>query len=513
MAGDARYYWPTHSSGLQQAAHLFYAGEYSQCIEILRSEPRLDAYLLQARALYRLQRYHDALALLKSHSDLCVGDDDAVAWLTQCAVLLKLVGSEQELEHCIAQASLLLRRASTPARSEAALNLALVHWMRDDPASCEQSLSMADGSAEPNHAATALAIRALLASSRRAYDEQAKFLKDSLTNSLRAPLPDVGFIANSLHALAALCREIYVPDAVTLVTNAAKTLPWTGEVALNHFQTLRCLAWSYALQGEYITAIRFLNKAQALTNDRHRRMLALLDRAWIGDISGERHTAGAALSDADEIIRGADWYAAAGEESAALLVAAELFASRNTRRAREILALFADVRGNISASYSFAHDDRLRALYDYATALVLFADSAVSSSRRHAKAAYETFSVIGYRWRAARCALLLYRGGAGSSWLDKARKTVKPYPRSFVAEDLRICVKTEAEVAVGVEMTPRRQQIVKMLCDGLSVEKIAQELKSRPNTVRVHIQRLHRDLGVHNRIELVRKIAAMKKAT
>ena len=53
------------------------------------------------------------------------------------------------------------------------------------------------------------------------------------------------------------------------------------------------------------------------------------------------------------------------------------------------------------------------------------------------------------------------------------------------------------------ELTPRQSEVLRLLEHGHSTEQIAGELHLSPQTVRNHVQRLLRTLGVHSRIEAV----------
>jgi PAS domain S-box-containing protein len=52
-------------------------------------------------------------------------------------------------------------------------------------------------------------------------------------------------------------------------------------------------------------------------------------------------------------------------------------------------------------------------------------------------------------------------------------------------------------------LTPRQSEVLRMLQHGRSTEQIAVELQLSPETVRNHVRRLLRTLGVHTRLEAV----------
>jgi PAS domain S-box-containing protein len=64
-------------------------------------------------------------------------------------------------------------------------------------------------------------------------------------------------------------------------------------------------------------------------------------------------------------------------------------------------------------------------------------------------------------------------------------------------------VAPDAGPPVAPDLTPRQHEILKMLHRGKSTHQIASELHLSPETVRNHVRRLLRSLGVHSRLEAV----------
>jgi PAS domain S-box-containing protein len=62
------------------------------------------------------------------------------------------------------------------------------------------------------------------------------------------------------------------------------------------------------------------------------------------------------------------------------------------------------------------------------------------------------------------------------------------------------------------ELTPRQSQILGLLEHGRSTEQIAAQLHVSPETVRNHVRRLLRALGVHSRLEAVAVARAARAA-
>src|SRR5437016_6133588 len=64
--------------------------------------------------------------------------------------------------------------------------------------------------------------------------------------------------------------------------------------------------------------------------------------------------------------------------------------------------------------------------------------------------------------------------------------------------------------APRLRLTPRQEQIVKLVAAGLGDKEIACRLGLAPNTVRTHLQRLFRECGLHNRAEAAAKWVALQ---
>jgi len=56
---------------------------------------------------------------------------------------------------------------------------------------------------------------------------------------------------------------------------------------------------------------------------------------------------------------------------------------------------------------------------------------------------------------------------------------------------------------VRSKLTPREWEVLDLLCAGLSVDQIADELVLARDTVRTHVKRLLRKLGAHSQAEAI----------
>lgn len=61
-------------------------------------------------------------------------------------------------------------------------------------------------------------------------------------------------------------------------------------------------------------------------------------------------------------------------------------------------------------------------------------------------------------------------------------------------------------------LTPREREVLRLLADGLDNEGIATKLSLSPNTIRTHVGRILRKLGIHSRAEATRISLSAKAA-
>ena len=86
-----------------------------------------------------------------------------------------------------------------------------------------------------------------------------------------------------------------------------------------------------------------------------------------------------------------------------------------------------------------------------------------------------------------------------------------PIARKLIGSLVR---RSEAVPPTGdVGMTPREQEIMSLLSDGLSAHRIATSLGISEGTVNTHIGNIYRKLGVNNRVDAIREGVRQKIIT
>jgi DNA-binding CsgD family transcriptional regulator len=144
----------------------------------------------------------------------------------------------------------------------------------------------------------------------------------------------------------------------------------------------------------------------------------------------------------------------------------------------------------------------LDAAIAYSTGVVQSALKDTQKARHFLESAYFVYDEIGYKWRAARTALLLHAVTQEHSWHEAAKRQIRDFPNSWIAADIR-----EASTGIGDDgwnrLTPRQREVFNALCEGLTAKRIGERLKCSPNTVRNHIHWVYQAFRVQSQPELI----------
>lgn len=497
---------------LGPANDLFLQGRYSDALGAVRSEPASsDRALLMARILLRQNDFRNVRTVVAEARAGGLFNDDASRALSSGYDLFAAAAlNTDDVDGLAAVAASRIDRMPA-VRGEVEYHIAAAYWMTGN----NRAASIVNRYLSGHHAATPANViarfrllKAWQFATQAQYVHQATAIIQTLRELFAAPERDVGLCASAAQSLCSLARDLHIPRAVSMIVDTEETLPWSADLAVPHLQVLRMLGWTRAMQGDYITAIRHMRGAARLADgvlarpsDVHgsheiSALLVSLDQAWVATISHQDIHAEAALADAAAYLR-QDWSTALGDEAAAFVLAAELFAQREPAIAAHALDLARHARARVPRNSAYANDERLGALIDFADALIREARGDRRMARLRAQRAFEVFSAIEFSWRAARCALLLYRVTGEKPWLDAARSGAEMYPRSFIAAEFERF--DERGLTPEDQLTPRQREVFELLKRGLSNDEIAAELSCSPHTVRIHKNVIYRVFGVPKR--------------
>lgn len=348
-----------------------------------------------------------------------------------------------------------------------------------------------------------LLLHGLLAAADGQMRTQLKFSESAL-DLLENEAPDETYLIGlSAHMVALLLRELAQRGALARLERLEKRLAWNDGSEYFHFQVLRTIGWSYALNSEFVPALTHISRAAMLPSDPISRLYAHLDRATVSIFALERTGAQADFATAQVLVKEVDWKSIRTEAIAALPLAAATAAELQlTREARALLALGEAAQGQIAPYWALAHGPRMRGFIAESKALTEAGHNhkaAIDSARR----AFAIFDDIGYQWRAGRMATLLLTLTGEKTWRAEAERALASYSRSPFASAL------VEQTRSG--LTVRQQEVLRLTLDGKSGAEIAEELGISIYTVYNHQAEIKRVKGARTVTALVAKDGAVKR--
>ena len=355
----------------------------------------------------------------------------------------------------------------------------------------------------PELRARYLVLQGLVAAACGQMKSQLKFTESAL-DLLEADAPkETYLIAFCAHIIALLLRELAQRGALGRLERLEKRLAWAAGLESMHFQVLRTIGWSYALNSEFVPALTHISRAAMLLNDSVSRIYSHLDRATVSIFALERTGAQADFTTAHGPAKSIDWKSMRTEGIAVLPLAAATAAELQlTREARSLLALAESTAGQMAPFWALAHGPRMRGFIAESQALTDAGHNhkaAIDGARR----AFAIFDDIGYQWRAGRMATLLLTLTGEKTWRAEAERALAGYSRSPYASAL------VEQTRSG--LTVRQQEVLRLTLEGKSGAEIAEELEISIYTVYNHQAEIKRVKGARTVTALVASDGAVKR--
>jgi len=474
------------------------AADFDRCHEIIDSDNSLDALLLRARLALREHRGIDVIGML---SDFPRTPDEMAK--ARDMLLGAALGSTRDFS---AGRRLLDRALSSlspggPLYEEALYYKSAIAWMQFQHSEAEELANAQLASSDPNNRARARVVLSWIALRRGEILRQVEELQKALDEVDAAATPDQYFRANALYNLAILCRELPLEGVSERVRQIYDTLPWASGLKTERFQVTRFLAGVDQLDGNELAAFAGFRKAARLAPSEHWGVLCLLDRALLARNTGEMAFATEQLLEAHEIAQRLSWSDVRGEERAALLVLAELFAHDDPPMAEQYLARFRALKSSVTPLLAYGTDPRVRGFEAYTQGVAWLRLGDVNEAQAALTEAWSIFEDFNYAWRAALCALALYEANRDKRWVRRAARKIQPWPNSWIA---RRVDQAENAPVLRLDQIPRaKREVLELVRSGRRNSEIAKQLGRSPNTVRNQLSQLFATFNVKSRAELV----------
>ena len=305
----------------------------------------------------------------------------------------------------------------------------------------------------------------------------------------------------AVHTLSGLARELPLVQAAQKARAAVDAdIEWSKDFAVSHFQALKGVAWCQALAGDELGCLRYLRLAQHIRVPLIWRMILYLDRAYFASVVGEQQWAKNEFDAAVDIANEFSWDETSGEERVALLLLAELATQHAPSSAPFYIARFNNLGKLRSSLQHFAFDERLQAMFSYASGIVKLSSGDISAVE-DLRNAWAIFDRIGYDVRAALSALALYRATDKARWVHLAEDKLEHYPNSWIAK--KLLESPPAPQKAQMQLSAMQESVTRLVCEGRTTDEIAEKLSISRNTVLNHLKIVYRKLGVNSRQGLV----------
>jgi len=412
----------------------FFAGEYTRCRELLAAAPEPESRIWLARIDSRQVRYDDAMTRLLGFPirDPQIGAERDV-WLASAYAN----SGDLAMAHKLLDRALGVLQPPSEAYYRALHVRSISQYIAREFDAQQKTIAESLKSPHAVDRAQGYSHRSWIAARREDFRAQIRDLVSALEEHERSGYLDQYAFAISLFALSALCREIPTQGIIERVRIAARHVRHTEATASSRFELLRILGWIDALQGNEVSAMSRFRDAEAAAPSPYWNVFCLVDRATLARAMGRRHAARDLLRHADMEAGRLDWESTRDEERLVLLTIAQLFASENPALAERYLAAFRSLKTDMHLRMGWLGDRRTRALQLYPHGIALLQLGERAAGIEMLEEAWNIFSAVEYDWRAALCALDLYRANAEQPWLDRARERIAPWPHSWIAREVR----------------------------------------------------------------------------
>lgn len=476
----------------------FTAADFDRCRELVDAQGSFDAVLARARLAIRERRYMEIIAELsdapRDSAETRIARDVLLG--AALALTRDYVGGRRLIERALGE-----MRPGDPWYYDAVYYRGLIGWMKQEHQQAAEAAEEQLESRDANNRARGHILLSWVALRRGEILRQADELQKALDELDGAEIPDQFLRANALTTLGLLCRELPLHEVGDRVRSVFEAFPWTESLRLDRFHVTRFLAAIDELDGNELAAFAGFKRAARLAPSDHWSVLCFLDRALLAKNTGELAFATEQLMEAHEIAQRVPWNEATGEERAALLVLAELFAHDDPAVAEQYLARFRTLATSVIPILSYGTDPRVKGFESYSQGIAWVHLGDVEEGKAALTEAWSIFEDFNYAWRAALCALALYDCTHDRRWVQRASRQIEPWPQSWIAR--RVMESTNNSVLRLDRIPPAKREVLELVRAGRRNTEIAKQLGRSPNTVRNQLSQLFQTFNVKSRAELV----------
>lgn len=367
-----------------------------------------------------------------------------------------------------------------------------------DPASDDVALAMSDP--KPYAQFKALELRSWMHAGREEYPSQVRDLTAALQQFTQSPSAcDVTSVAIALHALLRLADELGDGAAVGAGEAAYEMIDWTSDIADLQFLAVRALAWHAFHSGDSGRAQWLFKDSKELAPTLAWQAMAHVDRAYVARMNRNEAWAAEELAVASSIAAEVEWDRTHSEERQALVMLADMFAPVDMAQAQRFVSIYSRLgRDSLDPTIAAAHDRRSIAYEKYASGRVQMMLGNIKLAIESLEFAYDVFSEIGHKYRAALAAAALFEVTENKGWLEKARSQGAHFSKSPFFRRLSELDKVE-EQRVLSGLSPMQRQLAIAFSQGADLDDLSLRFSRSRFTINKQIETIFEALDVHSR--------------
>ncbi len=461
-----------------------------------------SAIVLKADALYRRDAV-EASRYLATVEDIPSSVQGRFDFALQSGKVHAAVRAFSQAEARYAEA-----RALASAVPDGELTMAYhdvrMRWYRRDCDPYANDVRLAISHPDPSIACAAYNFRAFLHAGRGDYAAHVADLCRSVEYAtMPTPEPvDVATLAVSIHALAQVAFETANSEAIAVARTAVEALPWTDDVKVHRFLTVRALGWDAFMRGRIAEAQWSFKEARGLAPTTPWRVMAHLDRAYVARLSQNEFWSAEELAQADALAYDVRWEATYGEERQILILLAFLHAPTDAPRAQSYASAYARLgTESVDPGLAIHGDPRALAHAKYASGRIEQMQGHKATAETLLREAYEIFEGVGFHYRATVTATALAEVTGDEAWRAAAMRQAGNYPDCPMARSAENAIRTEE--AMPAQLSPLQRQIARATWSGAEPRELSRRFSRSVYRIERQIEAVFNAFGVRTRTELL----------
>lgn len=520
--------YPAYGSSplpIATAREAYVRGDFGAVLDLLASvrigeRAPIEAWLLRARALLKLQRPEDAAAelatVLPAITDI---DERTTAAMLHGAALARIVPTHGIAVLAAIADTAQRDRAHSAVRAEISYFRAVAHWSADELERAEELARDAQQNGRDVLAVRAMQLRAFIAAASPTptrYADALALFRNAARAYARCRERDIDLATIIMQQTAALEQTLRCANVrgTHRSERGARALLGSAFPPLGPSPAFMRLCyddgWLFALDGDGAVALSKMRDAEDAAQTPAWRVWAQAACAAVSAFFGENAAARTAADRATALAQTIDWNATADDERVAFVHLAETYAYLGDARAASVaLARFDDIVRPMDATRILRRrdrDPRFAGWYAHVLGLVRSGEGDLAGAAVSLAAAAESFRSCGYLWREA-VSLIELESIAGlaatGAHLDRAVALIREhFPQSFVGRRLGPWARAAVDPLVAM-LTPAERDVLRHVLEGRTQQEIADATGRAYNTVRTQVQSLHRKLGTTSNAQIL----------